>query len=76
MLYALARYYAREAAKDQIRARGERISAYLPRDVTVMAMQLLMEDPDRFFHRARDIIAKEIEEEQAKTKNPVVTMPG
>jgi hypothetical protein len=40
ILYALARYYAREAAKDQIRARGEKISAYLPKDATVMAMQL------------------------------------
>jgi hypothetical protein len=68
MLYALALYYAREAAKDQIRARGEKISAYLPRDLTATAMELLMADPDRFFHQARDIIAKEIEAEQAKER--------
>jgi hypothetical protein len=43
-LYALARYYAREAAKDRIRHAGKRISDYLPREITAMAEELVEQE--------------------------------
>jgi hypothetical protein len=44
------------------------VTDYWPRDIAVMARELLMAEPDRFIGRARDIIAKEIEAEQAKER--------
>jgi hypothetical protein len=67
-LYALAKYYAKEEAKHRIRAEGKRITDYWPRDIAVMATELLMLEPDRFITRARDVIAKEVEAEQAKER--------
>ena len=64
MLWSLAQLYAKEEAKDRIRASGKRITDYWPRDLAVMATEILMAEPERFIGRAQDIITKEIEEDQ------------
>jgi hypothetical protein len=56
-LLALARYYAREEAKARIRAAGRKISHYLPKDIAVMANALLLQEPEPFITKARDLIA-------------------
>ena len=45
---ALARYYPRQAAKEQIRARNQRVTDYDPRDISVMARALLHTQPEHF----------------------------
>ena len=70
-LYALAKYYAKERAKHRIRASGKRVTNYWPGDIAVMGMQLLMEEPDRFIGRARDVLAKEIEEDQRQNASVI-----
>ena len=67
-LWALARMYAREAAKDAIRARGGKVCHYCAREIAVMAEQLLMAEPGPFVARARETVAKWIAEDQAKER--------
>ena len=66
--WALTRIYAREAAKDAIRARGGKVSHYSPRDIAVMADQLLMAEPEPFVARARETVAEWIAADQAKAR--------
>jgi hypothetical protein len=66
-LYSLARYYAKEEAKARIRAAGRKISHYFPKDITVMANQLLLAEPEPFIARARETIAGWIAKEQRQT---------
>jgi hypothetical protein len=68
ILLALTRYYAREAAKDAIRARGRKVSQYSAREIAVMADQLLMDEPEPFVARAKEVIAEWIAEDQAKER--------
>jgi hypothetical protein len=49
---ALMRYYARQEAKDQIRAGNQRVTDYDPRDISIMAKALLQSQPERFLERA------------------------
>ena len=65
-LWALTRMYAREAAKDAIRARGGKVSHYSAREIAVMADQLLMAEPGPFVARAKEVIAEWIAADQAK----------
>ena len=66
-LWAMARYYAREEAKDRIRARGQKVQHYMPKDITRMAMDLLMAEPEPFLARARRTLAAEIERKLLRT---------
>jgi hypothetical protein len=52
-----AKCYAREEAKARIRAAGRKISHYLPKDIAVMANALLLQEPEPFITKARDVIA-------------------
>ena len=66
-LWALTRMYAREAAKDAIRAQGHKVTHYYcAREIAVMAEQLLMDEPDPFVARAKETIAEWIVADQAK----------
>jgi hypothetical protein len=62
---ALARYYARREVKQQIRGRGQRVTDYVPKDISIMAKALLVTKPEHFVERAkasgvvREIEAKE-----------------
>jgi hypothetical protein len=49
----IARYYATQEAKEQIRGRGEKISHYAAREINIMAHLLLVTDPQRFIDRAK-----------------------
>jgi hypothetical protein len=44
MLLWLARHRARDAVKEQIRAQGKRISDYYPRELAVMAEELVPQE--------------------------------
>jgi hypothetical protein len=44
-LVSLARYYARGAVKDQIRAKGHKLSHYAAKDIARMADALLLSEP-------------------------------
>jgi hypothetical protein len=58
---ALARYYAREEAKRQIRARGQRVTDYAPRDISIMAKALFVTKPEHFVERAKaSAVVKEV----------------
>ena len=50
---ALMHYYARQEAKDQIRARNQRVTDYDPKDITIMARALLLTKPEVFMERAK-----------------------
>ena len=67
----LAEYYARIEAKEQIRARGEKISDYRSKDITMMAHSLLAAKPQEFVDRAKASgvvkeIAAEIERKERR----------
>ena len=49
----VARYYATQEAKEQIRGRGEKISHYAAREINIMAHLLLVTDPQRFINRTK-----------------------
>jgi hypothetical protein len=66
-LLSMARYYAKEEAKHRIRARGEKVSRYAAKDITRMAMELLMKEPEPFVARARKVLAAEIERQLLRT---------
>jgi hypothetical protein len=59
-LWTLALLYAREAAKEQIKAKGEKLTGYAAKDLTRMAVELVAKEPERFIGRARDLIASEL----------------
>jgi hypothetical protein len=59
-LWTLALYYAKQEAKDQIAAKGQRLSQYLPKEITKMAHELVAQEPQRYIERARETIAKEL----------------
>jgi len=63
-LLSLARYYAKEEARRRIRARGEKLSHYLPKDITRMSFAILEEEPERFVARARETIGRWMAAEQ------------
>ena len=59
---ALARYYARQEAKRQIRARGQRVTDYDPKDISIMARALLLAQPEHFVERAKaSAVVKDVE---------------
>jgi len=68
----IARYYAREEVKEQIRHRGEKISHYALREINIMAHRLLVAEPQRFINRAkasavvREITAEIVAKERRK----------
>ena len=60
-IHALARYYAREEAKRQIRGRGQRVTDYAPKDISIMAQALLLAKPEHFVERAKaSAVVKEV----------------
>jgi hypothetical protein len=68
---ALARYYAREETKRIIRARGEKIGAYLPKDIYRMGDELLEECWEEFSAKAEasglvDEVRKECERKEQR----------
>jgi hypothetical protein len=66
-LVSLARYYARDAVKDQIRAKGHKLSHYAAKEIAQMADALLLSEPERFVARARKVLAAEIERKLLRT---------
>jgi len=67
----LAKYYAREETKEQIRHRGEKISRYALREINIMAHLLFVAEPQRFINRAKTSgvvteIAAEIEAKERR----------
>ena len=59
---ALMRCYAIQEAKDQIRARNQRVTDYDPRDISIMARALLNSKPEVFLERAKaSVVVKELE---------------
>ena len=69
---ALARYYARQAAKEQIRARNQRVTDYDPRDISVMARAL--HGRARASSVVREVEAK-IAAQAARNAQPLVSAP-
>jgi hypothetical protein len=63
-LLTLAQYYAKEEAKRRIRAQGQKLSHYFPKDITRMSMAILEEQPQRYVARARETIARWIAADQ------------
>jgi hypothetical protein len=63
-LLTLARYYAKEEAKRRMRAEGQKLSHYFPKDITRMSMTILEEQPERYVARARETIARWIAADQ------------
>jgi hypothetical protein len=60
----LAEYYAREEVKRGIRARGEKLSAYLYKDISIMASVLLEERWDEFIAKAKaSAVVQEVRDE-------------
>ena len=66
-LVSLARYYARDAVKDQIPARGHKLSQYAAKEIAQMADALLLSEPERFVAKARRTLAAEIERQLLRT---------
>jgi hypothetical protein len=68
------------AAKDRIRARGHKLSHYLHREIMVMAMELLMAEPERFIAAAREAIVPELlrkaQGRSGRILSQSVTSPG
>ena len=63
---ALMHYYARQEAKDQIRARNQRVTDYDPRDISIMTKALLQSQPERFLERAKaSAVVREVEAKHA-----------
>jgi hypothetical protein len=60
-LWTLSRHYARAAAKEQIRAKGHKLSHYAAKDIARMGDELLLSDPERFVAQARATLAADIE---------------
>jgi hypothetical protein len=59
---ALMRHYAIQEAKEQIRARNERVTDYDPRDISIMARALLHSRAEHFLERAKaSAVVKEVE---------------
>ena len=59
---ALARCYARQEVKQQIRARNQRVTDYDPRDILIMARALLHSRAEHFLERAKaSTVVKEVE---------------
>jgi hypothetical protein len=59
---AIMRCYALQQAKEQIRARGQRVTDYDPRDISIMARELLHSKPEVFLERAKvSAVVKEVE---------------
>jgi hypothetical protein len=54
----LAQYYAKEEAKRRIRAQGQKLSHYFPKDITRMSMAILEAEPERYVTRSRETIAR------------------
>jgi hypothetical protein len=52
-IHAIAKYYARQEAKQQIRAQGQRVTDYAPKDISIMARALLLAKPEHFVERAK-----------------------
>ena len=65
-ILSLARYYARDAAKDQIRGRGDKVSRYAAKEISALADQLVLSEP-RFVEQARKDLAARIERQLLRT---------
>ena len=52
-IHAIAKCYAREEVKHQIRARGQRVTDYVPREINIMANALLEERWEEFIAKAK-----------------------
>jgi hypothetical protein len=66
-ILSLSRYYARDAVKDQIRAKGHKISQYAAKDINALADALILSEPERFVSRARKDLAVRIERQLLRT---------
>jgi hypothetical protein len=66
-LLSMARYFAKEEAKDQIRAKGHKVTQYAAKEISAMADALLLSEPERFVARARKVLAAEIERKLLRT---------
>jgi hypothetical protein len=66
-LLSMSRYFAKEEAKDQIRAKGHKVTQYAARDISALADQLLLSEPERFVAQARRTLAAEIERKLLRT---------
>jgi len=66
-LVSLARYYARDAVKDQIRASGKKLTHYAAKEIAQMADALFLSEPERFVAKARRTLAAEIERQLLRT---------
>jgi hypothetical protein len=62
----LARHYVKEATKDRIRARGQRVTDFLPREITTMANELLLAEPGPFVARAKETLVRLIAKGEIK----------
>jgi hypothetical protein len=59
---ALMRVYAVQEVKDQIRGRNRKVTDYDPREIGIMARELLYSKPDHFVERAKaSAVVKEVE---------------
>jgi hypothetical protein len=59
---ALMRYYAIQEAKEQIRARNQRVTDFEPKDISIMARELLHTKPEVFLERAKaSSVVRELE---------------
>src|SRR5262249_4151926 len=64
---AIAAYYARERVKHQIRARGQRVTDYVPKDISIMANALLEECWEEFVAKAKaSSVVEEVRQECAR----------
>ena len=56
-----------------IRAKGQRITDYTPREISILAEQFLLARPETFVVKARDVIAEQIRTEQGAERCPGAT---
>jgi hypothetical protein len=63
---AIARYYAHQQVKEQIRAPGQRVTDYAPKDISIMANALLEERWEEFIAKAK---ASSVVEEVRRSAN-------
>jgi hypothetical protein len=68
----IAKYYARQEAKEQICARGEKVSHYLPKEINSMGRLLLVAEPQRFIDRAKaSAVVREVQADRGESPQGV-----
>jgi hypothetical protein len=68
-------FYAKRAAKEEMKARGIRVSSILPRDVRLLAEELLRDRWEEFERRAQPLLAKITSAAQRKQRSNRKTIP-